>query len=56
MALFQRAHAVVAEAIETQGHHLALIDSQGGLAALFLVELVESWNVLPSHTYRHLFA
>jgi len=42
----RRAHAVVAETIETQGDHLALIDSQGGLAALFLVELVESWNVL----------
>jgi hypothetical protein len=43
----RRAHAVVAETIETQGDHLALIDSQGGLAALFLVELVSAvWLIL----------
>jgi hypothetical protein len=37
----------VAETIETQGDHLALIDSQGGLAALFLVELVSAvWLIL----------
>ena len=39
--------AVVAASVEIQGDQLALVDSQGRLAALFLIELVESWNVLP---------
>jgi hypothetical protein len=38
---------VVAETAQIQGEHLALMDSKGKLAALFLMELVASWNVLP---------
>jgi len=31
---------------EMQGDHLVFIDSQGRLAGLFLMELVESWSEL----------
>jgi hypothetical protein len=35
---------VIADTSEIQGDHLALINSQGKLAALFLLEVVESWS------------
>ena len=38
---------VVAATVEIHGDHLILTDSAGGLAALFLMDLVESWTVLP---------
>jgi hypothetical protein len=38
---------VVASVIGVRGDHLVFLDAQGKLAAMFLLELVESWDVLP---------
>jgi hypothetical protein len=38
---------VIAAIAEIHGEHLAFLDSRGKLAALFMLELVKSWNVLP---------
>ena len=38
---------VVASVGGVRGDHLVFLDGQGKLAALFLLELVESWEVLP---------
>jgi hypothetical protein len=35
---------VLATSVEFYGEHLAFRNSQNKLAALFLVEIVESWN------------
>jgi hypothetical protein len=32
---------------EVRGNHLVFLDAKGNFAALFLVELVEGWSVLP---------
>jgi hypothetical protein len=37
---------VIAARAEFHGEYIALLDSKGKLAALFLMEIVESWNVL----------
>jgi hypothetical protein len=37
---------VVAAKAEIQEEHLVFVNSDGKLTALFLMELVESWNVL----------
>ena len=37
---------VAASRFEIHGEHLVFVDSEGKLAALFLMELVESWKVL----------
>jgi hypothetical protein len=37
---------VIAARAEIHGEHIALLNSKGELAALFLMEIVESWNVL----------
>jgi hypothetical protein len=37
---------VVAETIEFQGEHLVFLRSDGSLAALFVLEIVESWSEL----------
>jgi hypothetical protein len=37
---------VVASRFEINNEHLVFVDSRGQLAALFLMELVESWNAL----------
>ena len=37
---------VAASRFEIHGEHLVFVNSQGNLAALFLTELVQSWNVL----------
>jgi hypothetical protein len=37
---------VVAASIEVHGEHLAFLNSEGKLAALFLMENVKSWNVI----------
>ena len=37
---------VVAASVEIQEEHLVLLDAKGKLAALFLLELVESWTEL----------
>ena len=38
---------VIASSVEIHGEHLALLNSDGRLVALFLMEEVQSWNVLP---------
>jgi hypothetical protein len=40
--------AVIAATAEIHGEHLVLLDAQGRLAALFVLEMVESWNELSS--------
>jgi hypothetical protein len=37
---------VVAEDIQIHGEHLIFLNSKGDLAALFLLEIVESWSEL----------
>lgn len=37
---------VAASRFEIRGEHLVFVDSKGGLAALFLMELVQSWDVV----------
>ncbi len=41
---------VLASRVEIHGEHLVLLDSEGRLAALVLMQVVESWNVLPVAT------
>ncbi len=36
--------SVIAARAEIHGEHIALLDSKGKLAALFLTEVVESWS------------
>jgi hypothetical protein len=40
---------VTAASAEIHGEHIALLNSKGKLAALFLTEVVESWSELPSY-------
>ena len=35
---------VIAATAEIHGEHLVLLNAQGQLAALFVLEMVESWN------------
>jgi hypothetical protein len=37
--------SVVAASFEVHGEHLVLLNSKGQLAAMFLLEIVESWSV-----------
>jgi hypothetical protein len=37
---------VIAATAEIHGEHLILLNSRGQLAALFVLEMVESWNRL----------
>lgn len=37
-------HVVVAASAEIHGKHIVLLDSDGKLAALFLLEIVEYWT------------
>jgi hypothetical protein len=39
---------VIAETIEFQGDHLVFLRSDGSLAALFVMEIVESWSEVKS--------
>jgi hypothetical protein len=39
---------VFAATAEVRGNHLVFVDAKGSVAALFIRELVESWNVLPT--------
>jgi hypothetical protein len=39
---------VFAATAEVRGSHLVFVDAKGHLAALFLLDLVENWNVLPT--------
>ena len=38
---------VIASTVEVHDEHLIFCDSKGRLAALFLLEMVESWSELP---------
>jgi hypothetical protein len=38
---------VVASTVEVHGEHLAFLTTNGKLAALFLLDIVQSWNALP---------
>jgi hypothetical protein len=44
----QAVQQVFTATAEVRGNHLVFVDAKGNLAALFLRELVESWNVLTS--------
>ena len=37
---------VVASSVQFRGDHLVFVHAKGKLAALFLTEIVQSWNVL----------
>ena len=37
-------HQVRAATVEIHGEHLAFLTAKGKLAALFLLDMVESWN------------
>jgi len=37
-------HVVVAASAEIHGEHIVLLNSDGKLAALFLLEIVETWT------------
>lgn len=39
---------VVAATVEVHGEHLVFLSADGKLAAVFLLGIVQSWNVLPS--------
>ena len=39
---------VFAATAEVRGSHLVFVDAKGNLAALFLLDLVERWSVLPT--------
>ncbi len=39
---------VIAATAEIHGEHLVLLNSHGQLAALFVLDMVESWNELQS--------
>jgi hypothetical protein len=40
-----RTQAVVAASCEVYSEHLVLLDAKGELAAMFLLEIVDSWSV-----------
>jgi hypothetical protein len=44
----QAIQQVFAATAEVRDNHLVFVDAKGNFAALFLLELVESWNVLPT--------
>jgi hypothetical protein len=37
-------HVVIAASAEIHGEHIVLLNSDGELAALFLLEIVENWT------------
>jgi hypothetical protein len=41
-------HTVIASAVEIHDEHVISCDSEGRLAALFLLGIVESWSELPN--------
>ena len=44
----QTVHHIIASTVELHGDHLVFVNSKGQLTALFLRELVRSWNMLPN--------
>jgi hypothetical protein len=41
-----RAQSFIASTAEIQGDHIVLLNANGQLAALLLLEIVESWNAM----------
>jgi hypothetical protein len=44
----QTVHHVIASTVELHGDHLVFVNSKGQLTALFLRDLIRSWNMLPN--------
>jgi hypothetical protein len=44
----QTVRHVIASTVQLHGDHLVFVNSKGQLTALFLRDLVRSWNMLPS--------
>jgi hypothetical protein len=44
----QTVQHVIASTVQLCGDHLVFVNSKGQLAALFLKDLVQSWNMLPN--------
>jgi hypothetical protein len=44
----QAVQHVIASTVQLHGDHLVFLNSKGQLTALFLKELVRSWNMLPN--------
>jgi hypothetical protein len=44
----QTVQHVIAATVQLHGDHLVFVNSKGQLTALFLKELVRSWNMLPN--------
>jgi hypothetical protein len=44
---------VIASSVQLHGDHLVFVNSKGQLTALFLRELVRSWNMLPNTLPDH---
>jgi hypothetical protein len=42
----QAVQHVVATTVEVHGEHLVFLNAEGKLAALFMMEIVQSWNVI----------
>ena len=48
----QSVQHVIAATVEVHGKHLVFLNAESKLAALFLMEIVRSWNVLPAAISR----
>jgi hypothetical protein len=48
----QAVQQVIAATVEVHGKHLVFLNAEGKMAALFLMEIVRSWNVLPATISR----
>jgi hypothetical protein len=44
----QTVQHVIASTVQLHGDHLVFVNSKGQLTALFLKDLVRSWNMLPN--------
>jgi hypothetical protein len=44
----QTVHHVIASTVQLHGDHLVFVNSKGQLTALFLKDLVRTWNMLPN--------
>jgi hypothetical protein len=42
---------VIASTVQLHGDHLVFVNSKGQLTALFLKDLVRSWNMLPNKVH-----
>jgi hypothetical protein len=54
----QTVQHVIASTVQLHGDHLVFVNSKGQLTALFLKNLVRSWNMLPNRlpddtVFRH---